>query len=121
MDDHTAVRPISVKTFSINVCIIYLSFPQCFGGMSRIHFKIINMHHYRISRSSQFQVEDLVEPSTSSPANEMTASEKVVSIKEEESMEYYCDDIIIVDAKPTVSCHSVPVRNTTRQGRPPNY
>ncbi|KAK9957918.1 hypothetical protein ABG768_012118 [Culter alburnus] len=53
-----------------------------------------------ISRSSQFKVEDLFTPSTSSLANEMTAPEKVVSIKEEESMECNCDDKPIISNLP---------------------
>lgn len=118
MDDHTAVRSISVRRFSTNVCIIYLSFPQHFGGMSSIHFKNINMHHSifsRISRGSQFQVEDLFAPNTSSLANEMTDPEKVVSIKEEDSMEIYCDDKPLISNLPP---DTVMENNNTTQEKP---
>lgn len=61
---------------------------------------MIHLIFFRISRSFQFQVEDLFAPSTSSLVNEMTAPEKVVSIKEEESMGYYCDDKPLISNLP---------------------
>lgn len=55
------------------------------------------MDHYRVSRGSQFQVEDLFAPSTFSPANEMMASEKVVYIKEVCN----CDDKPLISNLPS--------------------
>ncbi|XP_067281933.1 uncharacterized protein [Pseudorasbora parva] len=53
-----------------------------------------------ISRGSQFQVEDLFAHNTSSLANKMMAPEKVVSLKEEDSMEFYCNDKLLISNLP---------------------
>ncbi|XP_016407261.1 uncharacterized protein LOC107739614 isoform X2 [Sinocyclocheilus rhinocerous] len=65
-----------------------------------------------ISRGAQFQVEDLFPPITSSPAKEMTAPEKVPSIKEEDSMEYSCDDKPLISNSPP---DTVTENNTTQE------
>lgn len=73
-------------------------------GISKRHFKNINVSHSIFSRTSpggaQFQVEALFPPITSSPATEMTAPEKVPFIKEEDNMEYSCDDKPLISNLP---------------------
>lgn len=76
------------------------------------------MHHSifsRISRGSQFQVEVLFAPNTSSLANEMTDPVKVVSIKEEDGMEIYCDDKPLIS---NLSPYTVMENNNTTQEKP---